>query len=518
MHFSDAVLICLAMIDIKVDKESGTPLYIQIRDALQKAVDSGKLKPGDRLPTVAGFSKSIGVTASTVRRAFEDLSKQGVAECHVGRGTFISLPAEGEAPAAPKAPLKEAAARETAPGTGRSAPYTPPAGLSALMRLLKRPDLIQLTHGDIEPLPLGEDAFEKLAKAAFRAGQRKYQVGDDRGLPELREILSARFSKEGTEIAPDQILITNGSQQALFLMAHLAAKEKKRVLCETPLLWGVINAFNAFDNPMEFVPRDGWGPDPSELARYSDGIPSMIYLCPVFNNPMGTSMSRERYDFVKEWAQRENALVVSDEIYRDLSFDDAWRPGFLPEVGTGNFVVTGSLSKTFAHGMRLGWLVAKRELICKLAPLKQANDMGSPYFTQGIADELFRSGEYDAGIVRLKKHFRDMRDSVINALADHMPDGVRWTIPRGGVHIWVELPEGYSSIEMFLLAVDRGVAVIPAPFLDTTGRYQNAFRISYGIITKEEIEKGIRLLADAVRELLREVPGAAAQGCLGDFR
>ncbi len=502
------------MMDIKVDKKSGTPLYIQIRDALKAALDSGKLKQGDRLPTVAGLSKSIGVTASTVRRAFEDLSREGIAECHVGRGTFISIK-EPPPVAPPPSPMR---GRDSEPGSWRPTPYTTPSGLSALMRLLKRSDLIQLTHGDIAPSVLGEDVVERLSKAAFRTAQRNYRVGDDRGLPELREVLAQRLSEKGTTIDPEQVLITNGTQQALFLMGHLATIEKRRVICETPLLWGVINAFKAFGNPMAFVPRDNEGPETAALDRFRDGVSSMMYLCPVFSNPMGTSLSPSRYDEVVDWATSENAMVISDEIYRDLAFDDSWRPGFLSKVDTGNFAVTGSLSKTFAHGMRLGWLVAKRELICKLAPLKQANDMGSPYYTQGIAAELFRSGEYDANLSRLKARFKGLRDRVILTLAEHMPEGVKWTIPSGGVHVWVELPEGYSSIEMFMMGVDRGVAVVPAPFLDSTGRFQNAFRISYGIITEEEIAEGIRMLADAVRELLREVPGAAGLGSMGEFR
>ena len=510
------------MIDIKIDKNSEQPLYAQIRDALQRAVQGGILKVGDRLPTVMAFAEQIGVTQATIRRAFEDLSKAGLIMSHVGRGTFVSDPeaaasqnatgtASKAAPAELSSPESVLAARRLRMGVARS--------LNELMALAKRPGLIQFTRGVPEGSTLRDGVLKELVADALQAGQEKFSgYGDPCGMPELRAEIARRESKDGLHIAPEQVLITSGSQQAIALLSQAAAENQQRVICETPCYRGVTNAFGAFGHWVETVTRDQEGPLPDRLQRFRDQKPSLFYLCPTLHNPMGTDISPERRKALLEWAGEQKTLIVSDEIYHDLRIEGMPQKSFLASPGVEQTIIIDSLSKTFMGGLRVGWLISNTERVRSLSTLKRAMDIACPLLMQGIALSLLRSGEYDTHIRQVKDYYRKRRDLTLEALQRCMPEGVSWTRPQGGFQMWIELPPGYSSVALFLLAIERGVAFIPGPIQDINHRFMSAFRLCYGFVEPEQITEGIELLADAVNELLKSPPGESGLSGLGDFQ
>jgi DNA-binding transcriptional MocR family regulator len=508
---------------ISIDRESESPLYAQIRDALQADIQNGTLNPGDRLPTVTALAKQLGVTQATIRRAFEDLSKAGHIESYVGRGTFVSDP---DAPSAedtnhgqrrsrisdaPQTPESALAARRLRMGISRS--------LQELVALAKRPGLIRFTSGIPAPDTVQDGLLEQLAQDALKAGQRAYlEYADPLGIPELRQELSRHFQTNNLQVSPDQILITSGSQQAVALLAQWAFENHQRIICETPNYRGVTDAFGAFGHWVETVVRDADGPIPERLERFSDGVPSLFYCCPELHNPMGTDLSADRREFLVEWARAQHALLVTDQIYHDLRFNGPSPVDLFTEIGAQNMVMIGSLSKSFMCGLRIGWLVTSAERIRALSPLKRVMDIACPPLMQGIAVELLRSGEYVRHITRVREHYRIRRDATLEAFERFMPDGVTWTVPEGGFQLWAELPAGYSSIALFLLAIERGVAFIPGPLQDINHRFMHAFRFCYGSVSVEQIAEGIELLADAVNELLRDPPGESGLSGLGDFQ
>ncbi|MCP4400156.1 MAG: PLP-dependent aminotransferase family protein [bacterium] len=510
------------MLDIKVNKNSEQPLYVQIRDALQRAVQEGNLKTGERLPTVAAFAEQIGVTQATIRRAFEDLSKAGLIVSHVGRGTFVNeakadtaqnalAASPGTAQTELASPESVLAARRLRMGVARS--------LNELMALAKRPGLIQFTRGVPEGSTLRNGMLEELVADALQAGQEKFLgYGDPGGMPELREEIARRASTGGLHISPEQVLITSGSQQAIALLAQAASENQQRVICETPCYRGVTNAFGAFGHWVETVVRDRDGPLPDRLQRFRDGKPSLFYLCPELHNPMGTDLHLERRQALIDWAVEQNALIVSDEIYHDLRIEGTSPESFLSIPGAEKAVAIDSLSKTFMGGLRVGWLISSTERVRSLSTLKQAMDIACPLLMQGIALSLLRSGEYDTHIRHVKEYYRKRRDLTLEALQRYMPKGVSWTDPQGGFQMWIELSSGYSSVALFLLAIERGVAFIPGPMQDLNHRFMSAFRLCYGFVEPEQITEGIELLADAVNELLKSPPGESGLSGLGDFQ
>jgi len=509
--------------EISIERDSEIPLYVQIRDAIQAEIQAERLRAGDRLPTVTALAKQIGVTQATIRRAFEDLSNAGCLESHVGRGTFIRQPDAADSSTinharraprfsdVPQTPEAALAARRLRMGISRS--------LHELMALAKRPGLIRFTSGTPAPETVQDGLLQQLVGQALQAGQRQYiDYGDPAGIPELRAELAQYFQAHQFQVAPEQILITNGSQQAVALLAQAALENQQRIICETPNYRGITDVFGAFGHWVETVVRDADGPIPERLERFADGVPSLFYCVPELHNPMGTDLSPERRNMLCEWANDQNTLLVADQIFHDLRFDDDSPPDLLTAMGARQTVVIGSLSKAFMCGLRVGWLVSSAERIRSLIPLKRVIDIACPPLMQGIAVELLRSGEYDRHLQQVRQQYRARRDAALSALQRFMPPDVTWTTPQGGFQMWVELPEGYSSISLFLLAIERGVAFIPGPLQDINHRFTHAFRFCYGDVPVEHIVEGVELLADAVRELLRGAPGDSGLSGLGDFQ
>jgi DNA-binding transcriptional MocR family regulator len=509
--------------DISIDKSLKIPLYAQIREAIEHEIKEGLLKPGERLPTVTALAKEIGVTQTTIRRAFEDLTNAGLIISHVGRGTFINDPSATDKEKVSRKSSSMHSTREHVGSEFSLAARRLRMGISksldSLMELAKRPGLISFTSGIPDPELMEEGVLERLINDALKAGQRTYQVygGSPSGMAELREELANRFSNNGAKVTPDQILITSGSQQAVSILAQSALEKNQRVICETPCFMGIPNAFGALGHWVESVSRDREGPIPDRLNRFNDGTPSVFYLCSELHNPMGTDISPERRAKLVDWAGEQNVDLISDEIFHDLRFEGPAPTSLLAEARHGDHFVIGSLSKSFMVGLRIGWLITNPEKARSLISLKRAMDLGCPPLMQGIALSLLRTGEYDAHLEKAREHYRLRRDTAIEAFARNMPDGVTWTLPLGGFHMWVELPPGYSSIVLFLHAIERGVSFWPGPMQDVDHRYINGFRFSYGSVSPEQIQEGVELLSDAVKELLKEPPSDHGLGGLGDF-
>lgn len=505
-----------------LDKNSELPLYVQIREKIRNEIEEDNLKMGDKLPTVTAFSKSLGVTQTTIRRAYEDLIKEGILGSHVGRGTFVTNPEKMES----KPNLSSGsfnhdsreildrdfllAARRLRMGIAKN--------LEDLMVLAQRPGLISFTSGVPDPVTFEDGILEKMATEAFARTDRRYEnYADITGLPELREEIARRYSNRIQKIHPDQVLITSGSQQAVSVLAQAALELKQRVICETPCYMGIPRAFGALGHWVESIPRDSEGPITDRFLRFSDDRPTLFYTCPEMHNPMGTDISEDRQNIIIDWAKNYNGTVIADKIFHDIRFDQSKPVDILDRLEFDRKIIVGSLSKSFMCGLRVGWMIASKEKIRSIVALKRAMDISCPPLMQGIAYQLLSSGTYDKHLKKVRSYYSERCDVVTKYLNQYMPGEISWTKPTGGFHTWLELPKGYSSIVLFLLAIERGVAIQPGPTMDVDHGFVNGMRLSYGCSTLKEIQEGIELLADAVHELLKEPPKEPGLGCVGDF-
>ena len=508
------------MLEITIDRNSDQPLYAQIRDALRSIMEDGTLKAGRQLPTVNALAAQIGVTQSTIRRALEDLTKSGHIISQVGRGTFVRVPGEKEPdePAAkaagPKSqadPEFRAAARRVRNGITKS--------LETLLTLNQRSGLIDFTTGIPGADSVRPGILEEITAEALRKGHEQYQFcgNEPLGIMPLREVIAERYCRAGLEVHPDQVLITNGAQQGISLMALKTREQDRRFICETPCFTGVPNAFGALGNWIEHVPRDEEGPDMERLRHFSDGRQTTLYLCPAIHNPMGTDLSENRRVELVDWVQSQKVVVIADEIFNDLRVEHPGPKSLFSYLGPKKCVVVSSLSKSFMTSLRIGWLITKRNLVSQLGGLKRSLDLGCSPLMQGIVLALFTTGAYDEHLSQVTDFYRLRRDAALDALDRFMPREVTWTRPGGGFHIWFSLPQGYSSIVLYMMAIDHGVSFVPGPYMDIDHRFVNCGRLSYAQVDPDQIREGVELLAFAVRQLLESPPGDLGLSGLGDF-
>jgi len=179
--------------------------------------------------------------------------------------------------------------------------------------------------------------------------------------------------------------------------------------------------------------------------------------------------------------------------------------------------VFGIDPNTFMTGLRIGWLVASPERVRSILLLKRAMDLGCPALMQALAHAALTNGAYDRHLPVVRRAYRERAEALLSALARHMPDGVRWTEPQGGFHLWVTLPAGYSAISLMLRGVERGVAIVPGPYSDPDHRFVNAFKLCYAQLQPARIAEGVELLAGAVEDLFADPPGDGGLSGLGDF-
>lgn len=513
------------MVKYAIDKESETPLYIQIRDAIQNAIRSGELQPGDRLPSVATLAREIGVTQATVRRALQDLSDAGQACCHVGRGTFIQdgsglapAPERGEGSIAGRGfaasdraahGSMEFAVRKLRMGVGKA--------LRDIMSLAEKSGIIHLTKGVPDPRHLPDNFLAEVVAETIAAGGDLCEMTDPLGSYELRREIARRFSAEELPITPDQVLITNGSMQGVTLVAQANLETGQRVVCETPCFKGITDTFAAMGHWVETLTRDSHGLSQAQLGQLPADLSCLLYICPYAHNPMGTHQSEERTGAVVDWARRTGSLVVADELFKDLGWSLERPPSIMRELGPEQTVVISSLSKSIMTGLRLGWLISSPQRVQQLAQLKKLMDHSAPSLIQGMALTIFRSGRYDAHIGRMGEIYRQRRDMMLKALDRYMPREITWTRPDGGFSLLLELPRGYSSVALFLSAIEKGVAFLPGPLFDIDQRFVHCCRLSYAWSDEAEIKEGIELLASAVEDFLGRPAGDSGLSGLGSY-
>lgn len=517
--------------EFDIDKDADTPLYIQIRDTIEAAIIAGELKPGDKLPPVSGLARDIGVTQATVRRALQDLTDAGHACCHVGRGTFIQdATKSSEASGTPAADtsfktsrMASATLREGDTNSLEFAARRLRMGISKalndIIALASKPGIIHLTKGVPDPSLLPASFLQDATMETFQnSGNELLESTDPLGRYDLRQEIADRFSSTNCQISPDQVLITNGSMQAITLVAQANCEQAQSVLCETPCFKGITDTFAAMGQWVDTVTRDQHGPLPGLPERKAGSNPYLLYLCPYAHNPMGLHLSKERYSMLVEWAKRTGSVVVADEIFRELSFREPPTPSLLCELGAEQTIVVSSLSKALMTGLRLGWLISSVQRVQHLAQLKRLMDQACPSLIQGIGLTLFRSGRFDSHNRKMVEIYSRRKDTMMRALERSMPAEVRWTQPDGGFSLMLELPRGYSSIALFLSAIEKGVAFLPGPLFDIDQRFVHCVRLSYAWTDEALIKEGVELLGGAITELLRRPPGDSGLSGLGSYQ
>jgi 2-aminoadipate transaminase len=386
------------------------------------------------------------------------------------------------------------------------------SAIRELLKLTERPDILSFAGGlpapEVFPLAEVEAAVHRVLADH---GPSALQYSTTEGYLPLRELLVRHMVRYGIHVTPENVLITSGSQQALDLIGKLLLNPGDRVLTEEPTFLGAIQAFTAYQAGFMTVPIDDEGLRVDFLEEALRSGPKFMYVLPNFQNPGGVTLSLERRRRLVELASRYGTPIVEDDPYGQLRYEGHHLPPLVKvdaefhgcangeRAFRGAVLYLGTLSKTLAPGLRLGWVVAPTEVIGKLVQLKQGTDLHTSTFTQMIAHEVARGGFLDRHVRVIRKVYGDRREAMLRALTAHFPPGVRWTKPQGGLFLWVTLPEGLDSAELLQEALKEKVAFVPgAPFFPNGGG-ASTFRLNFSYCNPQKIEEGIRRLGGVLK-------------------
>lgn len=351
---------------------------------------------------------------------------------------------------------------------------------------------------------------EEIAAASSRVlhedGETVLQYSTTEGYQPLRQWIADRYAqKSGLSVSPEDILITNGSQQALDLIGKVFLNPNDTVLLEKPAYLGAIQAFSVFEP--QFVPvslRED-GIDTEELAQTLNRCKAkLFYTVPNFQNPTGLTYTAENRRQLANTLQSHNTILIEDNPYGELRFLGKDQPNMKTFLGDP-CILLGSFSKIFAPAMRLGWICACPAIMEKLVTVKQAADLHTNYFSQRVLFQYLQDNDLDAHIRRITQAYKQQRDCMVENLRRYFPADVQITEPEGGMFLWMTLPEGISAMDLFERASARNVAFVPGNPFYVDADSVNTLRLNYTNSDNKEIESGIHRLAEALSELRRTV-------------
>ena len=335
-------------------------------------------------------------------------------------------------------------------------------------------------------------------------GKDILQYSTSEGYLGLRQWIARRYKdKKNIDVDPDNVLITSGSQQGLDLLGKTFLNEGDDVVIEEPGYLGAIQAFSVYKSRFHPVRVDMGGIDIERLRRALSDYPvKLFYTVPDFQNPSGISYSEGNRRNAATLLEGRDIMLIEDDPYGELRFCGAGKSSFyrlIPE----NTVLLGSFSKIVAPSFRIGWLVAKDEVMEKLVIAKQASDLHTNYFGQRVILQYLKDNDIDAHIEKIRAAYGSQRDAMIEAIEEHFPDEALFTRPEGGMFLWVTLPEGLSAMEVFKRAIARKVAFVPGDPFYVNRKDVNAFRLNYSCVDEETIRTGIKRLGGVLKGMLK---------------
>jgi 2-aminoadipate transaminase len=386
-----------------------------------------------------------------------------------------------------------------------------------LLKLVEDPDMISFAGGMPAPELFPREELEQATIRVLREQSHlALQYGATEGCRPLREMLVRHMARYGIEVGPENVLVTTGSQQALDLVGKLLLNPGDRVATEEPTYLGALQAFTAYQAEYLPVPIDDDGMRVDLLEEALRAAPKFVYVLPNFQNPGGVTLSLARRQRLVELAAHYGTPIVEDDPYGQLRYEGTHLPPLVKldadlHAGRGGgrlrgaVLYLGTLSKTLAPGLRIGWVVAPAEIVAKLAQMKQGADLHTSTFAQMVAYETAREGFLDRHVRRLREAYRARRDAMLAALARHSPPGVRWTRPQGGLFLWVTLPSSLDADTVLADALAAKVAFVPGSSFHPRGGGAATLRLNFSYCAPELIEEGIRRLGAV---LGRQLSGA----------
>jgi DNA-binding transcriptional MocR family regulator len=445
---------------------------------------AGRLPPGSRLPPVRVLEQQLGVSKNTVQSAYDELVARGILETRERAGVFVLGPAAG---------VPEAS-RIASPPPMRVRP-APPLHSGKIPR-----DAISLSTVFVDPELLPREKLSDCARSVLRSpGLESFY--DVLGYGPLRELIAARLRARGmSDVTAANVLVTTGSQQAIDVVARTL--EVRRVAVESPVYPGAKLLFESHGlavtglrlDPFAGIPLDAWE---DALARARPGV---LYAITSYQNPTGYSYTSHELATLIAMAERHGVALVEDDWGSDMLSGSEYRPT-LRFLGGPNVVYINSFTKKLLPSLRVGFLVAEGSVMPSLVAAKRLSTLGNPWLTEAVLAEFLDRGYYDAHLAALQRELDVRYARCLDLLNETMPQGVRWTTPGGGPTLWLEVPRAVDLAELRGRLAERGVVVESSDSGFDGPPHLHGFRISYAFLPPATLERALRIVGDALREV-----------------
>ncbi len=384
----------------------------------------------------------------------------------------------------------------------------PESFIRKILKISIQSDVISFAGGhpsaDLFPVKGIQEACNKVLQ---QNGRQALQYASTEGDLRLREWVAYRYlQKQGLTVSTDNILITNGSQQALDLLGKVLLNEGDSIAIENPGYLGAIQAFSLYQPTMHPVSIHENGLDIQVLQKVLDSDrPKLIYTVPNFQNPTGISYSQQNRKDVADAVRNTDALLVQDDPYGELRFFGKPKSNFF-ELLPAQTILLGSFSKIIIPSFRLGWIVVPDGLIKPMVVAKQAADLHTNYFSQQVIAQYLEDNSLDEHIEKIRLFYGNQKQVMMKAIDKYFPSEVTVIEPEGGMFLWATLPNNLSSMRLFDEAIKERVAFVPgSPFYVGTRsdeNSQNTMRLSYVTANEEAIEVGIKRLGECIHKML----------------
>ena len=374
-----------------------------------------------------------------------------------------------------------------------------------LLKLTERPEVISFAGG----LPASELFPIQEIKAVNDyvldcCGEQALQYTTTEGFQPLRRWIAERMnSRLGTAFDEDNIMITHGSQQALDLTGKVFLEEGDVVLCESPTYLAAISAFRAYGCRFAEVETDEDGMVISRLEKALEENPEakLIYIVPDFQNPTGRTWSLARRRQLAELSSKYNVVVIEDNPYGELRYEGDFLPSVKSFDKEGNVLCTGTFSKIFCPGYRIGWIAGEKEVIRKYVLVKQGVDLQCNTVAQMVISSFLEKYNIDDHIDKIREVYHRRRDAAVDSIERFFPDNIKYTKPEGGLFLWVELDGKVNPPKLLEKCLEQDVAFVPGDSFYPNSGKTNTMRINFSNTQEEKIVEGIRRIGNAIRAL-----------------
>jgi DNA-binding transcriptional MocR family regulator len=476
---------------IPIDRQAIKPVYLQIRDRFSRLIQSGMLKTGDRLPSIRALAKNIQVNKLTVIEAYNVLEADGLILARQGSGYFVNQ----EPLVSTQSQSNFAPTQEVIIPQQKSVSFFDIYQLSVQAK--SQPGIIDFSCGF--PISSGLQHLQRHARRAMKeVAETLFHYDFPQGQLVLRQQIAKMLIQLGLEASADELIITNGSKQGLSLVMNHYLQPGDWIVTESPTYYGTLDIIENIGARIIGIPMQGSGMNLELLEQYLQSHrPKLIYTVTTFQNPTGITTALKHRQDLLALAEKYQCLILEDNAYEGLNFKPVPPP--LKSLDRSDSVIyTGTFSKTLMPGLRVGYLLATGKCYRPLLEQKLFHDLHVSTVSQAIVSEYLASGHHRHHLNHLRASNLCSRNAMLQALESYFPQEATWTIPNGGLFLWVQLPPEIAIAEICRQAWSSKILVYPGtPFFPGQEGY-NALRLNFSH-SPEIIDRGISILGKLLK-------------------